>query len=163
MPQSPTLHALVEAFANVCDEYLAKARHAEVMLSSDLSDLRAQLKLMPAISVHQAPSADEACSPALTIVAQTAPARGLFGKYIVTKADGSAIDPSADYFVLRLDSDPIARHAARVYARNVTAANPALAKDLQERCDAHGQAALEARSSASKDLPLLMDATEGRR
>ncbi len=31
--------------------------------------------------------------------------RGLYNKYIVTKADGSPIDPEAQYFVLRIDND----------------------------------------------------------
>lgn len=59
----------------------------------------------------------------------------LFGKYIISKADGSEVDPKADYFVLRLGSDVAARHAAREYALHVQAANPQLAADLRERCD----------------------------
>lgn len=43
--------------------------------------------------------------------------RGVFGKYRIEKADGSAIDSEACYFVLRLDSDPAARAAMRTYAR----------------------------------------------
>jgi hypothetical protein len=41
---------------------------------------------------------------------------GLYGKYTIAKADGSEIDPKAKYFVLRLDTDPAARIAARAYA-----------------------------------------------
>ncbi|MEH2102548.1 MAG: hypothetical protein V7K76_22910 [Nostoc sp.] len=33
---------------------------------------------------------------------------GLFGKYIIQKADGTPIDPSAQYFVLRPDTDTAA-------------------------------------------------------
>ena len=36
---------------------------------------------------------------------------GLFGKYIIKKADGSPIAKNADYFVLRLDKDKPARKA----------------------------------------------------
>lgn len=57
--------------------------------------------------------------------------QGLYGKYIVSKADGTPIDPSADYFVLRLDSDPAAREAALRYADACD--NTALAAQLRER------------------------------
>ena len=60
---------------------------------------------------------------------------GLYRKYIITKADGSPTDPKADYFVLRLDTDPRARHAARTYARDVESKNPELAADIRHRCD----------------------------
>lgn len=46
-------------------------------------------------------------------------------KYIITKADGSPVDPSARYFVLRVDganSSPerdIARNAVKDYASNI--------------------------------------------
>ncbi len=68
---------------------------------------------------------------------------GLYGKYIVHKADGGAVDPMADYFVLRLDTDPRARHAARAYARNIQGENPQLARDLEERCNRHSELALQ--------------------
>ena len=42
--------------------------------------------------------------------------QGIFGKYIIEKADGSAVDPDACYFVLRLDTDINARTAMHVYA-----------------------------------------------
>lgn len=41
--------------------------------------------------------------------------KGLFKKYVVTKADGSPVDPKAVYFVLRLDTDETARGAAYHY------------------------------------------------
>lgn len=63
--------------------------------------------------------------------------RGLHRKYIITKADGSPVDPEADYFVLRLDTDPTARHAARTYARNIEGRNPQLAEDIRDSCDRH--------------------------
>ena len=68
---------------------------------------------------------------------------GLHRKYIVTKTDGSPTDPDADYFVLRIDTDAHARHAARTYARSVQACNPQLADDIHRRCDEHGIRVLE--------------------
>lgn len=55
---------------------------------------------------------------------------GLFQKYCVTKRDGSPVDPDAVYFVLRLDTDAMARVAARAYARSVRDKNPKLADGL---------------------------------
>lgn len=54
--------------------------------------------------------------------------RGVYGKYVLSKADGSEVDPQACYFVLRLDTDPAARAAARVYAEQC--GNSALAGGL---------------------------------
>ena len=31
---------------------------------------------------------------------------GLYGKYQIKKADGSPVDPDANYFILRIDNDP---------------------------------------------------------
>lgn len=42
--------------------------------------------------------------------------RGLYGKYIIFKADGSEGDPEAKYFVLRVDTDKHARKALLAYA-----------------------------------------------
>ena len=53
---------------------------------------------------------------------------GLENKYIIQKADGSEVDPHADYFVLRLDKDKAAREAAHKYA--VECDNMQLRKDL---------------------------------
>jgi len=39
----------------------------------------------------------------------------LFNKYTVKKTSGET-DPKAEYFVLRIDKDPIARKALRTYA-----------------------------------------------
>ncbi len=57
-------------------------------------------------------------------------ATGLKKKYIVTKADGSAVDPDAQYFVLRIDTDRCARLALRTYARAIEWENPSLADGL---------------------------------
>ena len=54
---------------------------------------------------------------------------GLFGKYSVSKADGTT-DPDAVYFVLRIDTDPAARRALMKYAECVWFSNPELADDL---------------------------------
>jgi hypothetical protein len=62
---------------------------------------------------------------------------GLYGKYNIEKADGTPVDPAADYFVLRLDSDPAARAAALAYADHVADDNPQLANDLRLRVAAH--------------------------
>lgn len=59
------------------------------------------------------------------------PREGLYGKYRISKADGSPVDPEADYFVLRLDTDPVARRAAREYSYMTV--DRKLALDLQER------------------------------
>ena len=59
------------------------------------------------------------------------PREGLYGKYCISKADGSPVDPNADYFVLRLDTDPVARRAAREYSYMTV--DRKLALELQER------------------------------
>lgn len=59
------------------------------------------------------------------------PKEGLYGKYHISKADGSSVDPKADYFVLRLDADPVAWSAAREYARMTP--NRKLSNDLLDR------------------------------
>ena len=43
------------------------------------------------------------------------------------------VDPKAIYFVLRLDTDPHARVAARAYAESVRAENPQFARDILEK------------------------------
>lgn len=62
-------------------------------------------------------------------------ADSLYSKYVVTKADGSPTDPKADYFVLRLDTDPAARLAAHCYAREIAAEFPGTAAELQDKID----------------------------
>lgn len=63
--------------------------------------------------------------------------RGLYDKYTVVKNDGSMTDSDADYFVLRLDTDPHAREAALAYAKSVQSENPHLAMDIFSRITAH--------------------------
>jgi len=61
--------------------------------------------------------------------------KGLYQKYIIQKADGTPIDTDADYFVLRLDTDPCARGALRNYANRIYGDNPILSKELRDKCD----------------------------
>jgi len=61
---------------------------------------------------------------------------GLHLKYIVTKADGSSVDPDAQYFVLRLDPKAKHREAAIVaimaYADAIEDDLPSLAAELRQ-------------------------------
>lgn len=70
---------------------------------------------------------------------------GLVKRYVVSKADGSATDPRAFYFVLRLDefgTDPehiaACRCAARCYAANAPKHLAKMAKELNDMLDAFG-------------------------
>lgn len=54
--------------------------------------------------------------------------RGVYGKFLIRKADGSEVDSGACYFILRLDTDEAARAAARTYAEQC--GNQTLADDL---------------------------------
>jgi hypothetical protein len=54
----------------------------------------------------------------------------LYEKYRITKADGSPCDEKAQYFVLRLDTDPAARAAATTYANCIRKDNPDFANDI---------------------------------
>jgi len=54
----------------------------------------------------------------------------LYRKYNITKADGSPCDAEAQYFVLRLDTDPAARAAAITYANSIVADKPEFAIDI---------------------------------
>lgn len=68
--------------------------------------------------------------------------KGLYLKYIIAKADGSPVDPNADYFVLRLDTDQAARGAARNYANRIMGDNPLLAQEIRDRADKHSREAI---------------------
>lgn len=54
----------------------------------------------------------------------------LFQKYTVTKTNGEPIDPDAQYFVLRLDTDSAARGAVIEYARRIQAKDENFSKEL---------------------------------
>lgn len=54
----------------------------------------------------------------------------LFSKFVVTKADGTPVDPEAQYLVLRLDTDGCARVAAVFYAVCIQEEQPGFAFEL---------------------------------
>jgi len=54
-------------------------------------------------------------------------------KYIISKSNGNPTDPKADYFVLRLDTDPNARIALVAYANAVRNYNKPFADDLDKK------------------------------
>lgn len=62
---------------------------------------------------------------------------GHYDKYTIAKSDGSEVDPDADYFVLRLDTDQHARDAITLYAIRVSHQNLRLAYDLVSRVLMH--------------------------
>lgn len=57
--------------------------------------------------------------------------RGLYGKFIIEKANGESIHPDARYMVMNYAQDPHARIAVAVYADSVEAENPTLAAELR--------------------------------
>lgn len=66
--------------------------------------------------------------------------QGLFYKYNIEKADGSEINPAAEYFVLRYDDqqhDKIHMHACQKallrYAAEIEDHLPQLSKDLKKK------------------------------
>lgn len=54
----------------------------------------------------------------------------LYKKYVVTKTSGEPINPEAQYFILRIDTDVHARIALRAYIKSIRAENMELARDL---------------------------------
>lgn len=63
--------------------------------------------------------------------------KGLYQKYIIQKADGTPIDEEAEYFVLRLDKDPVARVAVMKYAEEIKKDNPQLWRDIFVRVNSY--------------------------
>ena len=62
----------------------------------------------------------------------------LYNKYIVRKADGSPTEKDAQYFVLRIDSDPAARYALNAYALHIFKDDPQFSRQLLawiEKCE----------------------------
>lgn len=57
--------------------------------------------------------------------------KGIYGKYVISKVDGSKVDPDACYFVLRLDTDPAAQKAMGQYVRSCRKENPELAEEIE--------------------------------
>lgn len=74
-------------------------------------------------------------------------------KYIIRKADDTAVDPSAWYFVLRIDKDPNARAAAKEYVASVKYDNPLLAMELMNAVMSYEKTALETPSFWEKYYP----------
>ena len=58
--------------------------------------------------------------------------QGLYGKYITTKADGSPVDPGAQYFTLRIDTDLGARKALVTYIEHCADHDRQLARELSQ-------------------------------
>lgn len=56
----------------------------------------------------------------------------VYGNYIVRNADGTEVDPNAQFLVLRIDKDIHARVALRAYATSIKNADPILAQELDE-------------------------------
>lgn len=54
----------------------------------------------------------------------------LYNKYTITKTDGTPVDPNAQYFVLRIDTDPAAREALLAYAKAIVKDDPEFAEQL---------------------------------
>lgn len=79
--------------------------------------------------------------------------RGLYNKYIVRRADGRE-DPSAEYFVLRLDrGNPASIAAIVAYARAIASTHPQLSADLLTR---YGTVAVVERLDRGKPPPNWM-------
>ncbi len=69
----------------------------------------------------------------------------LFDKYIVSKSRGHT-DPDAQYFVLRIDTDPAARYALNAYALHIFKNDPKFAAELLawvERCESASNTGVE--------------------
>ena len=58
---------------------------------------------------------------------------GYEDKYVVSKRNGQPINPFAQYFVLRMDTDPHAREAIRTYAGCVEECDKGMANSLLKR------------------------------
>jgi len=75
------------------------------------------------------------CSSAKLLDAPKLPdeQRGFYRKYVVLKADGSPVDPEAEYLVLRLDTDEAACQAAFCYTRHAFEKYPQFCRELIAR------------------------------
>lgn len=56
----------------------------------------------------------------------------LFSKYHITKNDGSPVDPNAQYFVLRIDTDVHAQIAVMAYAQSIEKTDWDFAEELRD-------------------------------
>lgn len=55
----------------------------------------------------------------------------IYKKYKITKSSGEPVDPNAQYFVLRIDTDPAARAALLAYADQIQDTLPEFAEQLR--------------------------------
>jgi alkanesulfonate monooxygenase SsuD/methylene tetrahydromethanopterin reductase-like flavin-dependent oxidoreductase (luciferase family) len=70
----------------------------------------------------------------------------LFNKYRVEKQDGSPVDPKAQYFVLRIDTDPVARYAVYAYAAFISGSDDEFADELRAWVKQYGGAVEQMRA-----------------
>ena len=70
--------------------------------------------------------------------------QGLNQRYHITRTDGTALDPSSEYFILRVDEGgrdkahlTASRMGVLAYADSVYPDNPKMAKDIYERYNKH--------------------------
>lgn len=56
----------------------------------------------------------------------------LYNKYIIQKSDGSPVDPNAQYFVLRIDTDVYAQIAVMAYAQSIEKRDRDFAEELRD-------------------------------
>jgi hypothetical protein len=66
----------------------------------------------------------------MSIADNNEPIKGLYGKYIIEKQDGTPIEDGAKYFVLRYDKDTHAVEALKAYCASISKQNPLLANDI---------------------------------
>lgn len=57
-------------------------------------------------------------------------------EYVITRSDGSPIAGGAQWLILRLDADPVARAVAADYVARIEDSNPALAESIRARLHA---------------------------
>jgi hypothetical protein len=57
--------------------------------------------------------------------------RKLYRKYEIKKTNGEPVDQNAQYFVLRIDTDPAARAALLTYAEEISNEEPEFATQLR--------------------------------
>jgi hypothetical protein len=82
----------------------------------------------------------------------------VYQKFVISKVDGTPVDPEAKYFVLRIDKQDewgkVCRRALRRLANDVEAMlnNPEFAKSIREYADSNTDFLNEPRVQALKDL-----------
>jgi hypothetical protein len=130
---------VVEARLDVIDQQAAKIRELEdahkrsgVKYAKIINELRSSVYAnIPGLKKQWDEILNAPANGKIGPDADAKPREGLYGKYCISKADGSPVDPNADYFVLRLDTDPVARRAAREYS--YVTPDRDLARGLQDR------------------------------